>query len=178
MACRARMGLRSFSPLMRLHFLVVPVGLIAAAASCGRSTPGPDPSVTPARMAATDPVVTCHEWVQRAVADPQLGVERVPAPLALDPAPFPKRLAKGVLDKNGRGEVHIRVLVDTLGVADMRTFTVVKSSHPTLTRSVRTAVSKWKFTPAEVGGCKVPRNFNGDWVAGGGPPGKRASAGH
>ena len=50
--------------------------------------------------------------------------------------------------------------------ADMGTFTVVKSSHPTLTRSVRTAVAKWKFSPAEVGGCKVPRNFNGDWVTG------------
>jgi outer membrane biosynthesis protein TonB len=119
-------------------------------------------------MAAPDPIITCAEWTQRAVADPQISVERVPTPLKLDPPPFPKRLAKGVLDKNGRGEVHIRVLVDTLGAPDMTTFIVVKSSHPTLTRSVRTSVAKWKFTPAEVGGCKVPRNFNGDWVAG--PP--------
>jgi outer membrane biosynthesis protein TonB len=119
-------------------------------------------------MAAPDPVVTCAEWVQRAVADPQLGVERVPSPVKLDPPPFPRRLAKGVLDKNGRAEVHIRVLVDTLGAPNMATFTVVKSSHPTLTRSVRTAVAKWQFTPAQVGGCKVPRNFNGDWVTG--PP--------
>jgi outer membrane biosynthesis protein TonB len=138
---------------------------VFAAAGCG-GKPAPDPSVKPARMAAPDPGVTCQEWVQRAVADPQIGVERVPSPVALEPAPFPKRLPKGVLDKNGRGEVHIRVLVDTLGAPDMRTFTVVKSSHPTLTRSVRTAVAKWKFVPAEVSGCKVPRNFNGDWVAG------------
>ncbi len=47
-----------------------------------------------------------------------------------------------------------------MGLADMKTFTVVKSTHPTLTRSVRTAVSKWKFTPAQVGDCKVPRDYN------------------
>jgi hypothetical protein len=57
----------------------------------------------------------------------------------------------------------------------MKTFTVVKSSHPTLTKSVRTAVGKWKFSPAEVGGCKVPRNFNGDWVSG--PPPRAGTAG-
>ena len=147
---------------------------VFAAARCG-GKPAADPSVKPARMAAPDAVVTCQEWVQRAVADPQIGVERVPSPIALEPAPFPKRLPKGVLDKRGRGEVHIRVLVDTLGAPDMRTFTVVKSSHPTLTRSVRTAVAKWKFVPAEVGGCKVPRNFNGDWVAGGPASGSAAS---
>jgi outer membrane biosynthesis protein TonB len=152
------------------------VGLVAvaAAAGCG-GNPAADPSVRPARMAAPDPVATCQQWVQRAVADPQIGVERVPAPIALEPAPFPKRLPKGVLDRKGRGEVHIRVLVDTLGVPDMRTFTVVKSSHPTLTRSVRTAVAKWKFVPAEVSGCKVPRNFNGDWIAGSPPPSARSS---
>ena len=147
---------------------------VFAVAGCG-GKPAADPSVKPARMTAPDAIVTCQDWVQRAVADPQIGVERVPSPIALEPAPFPKRLPKGVLDKNGRGEVHIRVLVDTLGVPDMRTFTVVKSSHPTLTRSVRTAVGKWKFVPAEVGGCKVPRNFNGDWVAGGPASGSRAS---
>jgi outer membrane biosynthesis protein TonB len=158
---------------MSLRITGACVGALSAAVACGG--PKTDPAVKPARMAAPDPVVTCQEWVQRAMADPQIGVERVPAPVALDPAPFPKRLPKGVLDKSGRGEVHIRVLVDTLGVADMRTFTVVKSSHPTLTRSVRTAVSKWKFVPAEVGGCKIPRNFNGDWVAGGPPLRPRAS---
>jgi len=150
---------------MRIHCHVVPFALLAASLGCGGRS-STDETVKPVRIAAPDPVVTCTEWVQRAVADPQIGVERVPAPLKLDPAPFPRRLAKGVLDKNGRAEVHIRVLVDTLGAPDMKTFTVVKSSHPTLTQSVRTAVGKWKFSPAEVGGCKVPRNFNGDWVTG------------
>jgi hypothetical protein len=133
--------------------------LLAASAACGGKTP-PDPSVKAARMAPPDPVVTCDEWVRRAVADPEIGVERVPEPVAYDPPPLPKRFAQGVLDKNGRGEVRIRVLVDTLGAADMKTFTVVKSTHPTLARSVRSAVAKWKFRPAEVGGCKVPRDYN------------------
>ena len=152
---------------MRTHVNALALLATFASLGCGGRA-STDETVKPVRMAAPDPVVTCAEWVQRAVADPQIGVERVPSPLKFDPPPFPKRLAKGVLDKNGRGEVHIRVLVDTLGVPDMATFTVVKSSHATLTRSVRTAVSKWKFSPAEVGGCRVPRNFNGDWVMG--PP--------
>jgi hypothetical protein len=124
-------------------------------------------AVTNARVAAPEAIVTCDEWARRAQADPELGVDRVPAPVAFDPAPIPRRLPKGVVAKAGRAEIRIRVLVDTLGAADMRTFTVVKSTHPTLTRSVRTAVAKWKFVPAEVGGCKVPRNYNWGAVAGG-----------
>jgi hypothetical protein len=143
---------------LRVHSLVT---VLVAAACGGRSSA--DASVKPARMAPPDPVVACNEWVRRAVADPELAVERVPAPVAFDPAPIPKRLPKGVVGKDGRAEVRIRVLVETLGAADMHTFLVVKSTHPTLTKSVRAAVAKWKFTPAEVSGCKVPRNFN--WAA-------------
>jgi hypothetical protein len=148
------------------HRVVAVAGLLALAA-CGSGRSAIDASATPARVAPPDPVVTCNEWVGRAVADPEIPVERVPAPVALDPLPIPKRLPKGVVGKDGKAEVRIRVLVDTLGVADMTTFTVVKSTHPTLTRSVRAAVAKWKFGPAEVGGCKVPRNFNWGAVHGG-----------
>jgi hypothetical protein len=42
----------------------------------------------------------------------------------------------------------------------MSTFTVVKTTHPWLASSVKTAVAKWKFEPAEVAGCKVPRVYN------------------
>jgi hypothetical protein len=133
-------------------------------AGCGGGRSGVDVSATPARPAPPDPVITCAEWVRRAVADPELGVERVPEPVAYKPAPLPKRPPVG---KDGKAEVRIRVLVDTSGVADMRTFTVVKSTHPALTRSVRAAVANWKFVPAEVSGCKVPRNFNWSAVAGG-----------
>ena len=143
------------------------IGVAALAAACGGGRSAPEVAVTNARLAAPDSVVTCEEWVRRAQADPELGVDRVPAPVAFNPAPIPRRLPRGVVRKDGQAEVRIRVLVDTLGAADMRTFTVVKSTHPTLTRSVRTAVAKWVFVPAEVGGCKVPRNFNWAAVAGG-----------
>src|SRR6185295_11660430 len=123
---------------MRIHVQALALAATAASLGCGGRA-STDETVKPVRMAAPDPVVTCAEWVQRAVADPQIGVERVPSPLKQEPPPFPKRFAKGVLDSNGRGEVHIRVLVDTLGAPDLTTFAVVKSSHPTLTRSVRTA---------------------------------------
>ena len=55
--------------------------------------------------------------------------------------------------------MKFQVLVDTLGKADMKTFTVVSASHPWLGTSVKSAVAKWKFAPAEVAGCKVPRNY-------------------
>jgi hypothetical protein len=139
------------------------IALVLATLACSGGRAARDASMKPVRMAPADPVVACDEWVRRAVADPEIAVQRVPEPVAFEPAPIPKRLPKGVLGKDGTAEVRIRVLVDTLGTADMKTFTVVKSTHPTLTRSVRAAVAKWKFVPAEVSGCKVPRNFN--WAA-------------
>lgn len=154
---------------MQKHFQVSTLVALVAAVACGGSRAAVDDMATPARAAPPDPVATCAEWVERALADPEIAVERVPAPVKLDPAPFPKRVPKGVTAKDGKAEVRIRVVVDTLGAADMRTFAVIKSTHPTFTRSVRTAVAKWKFVPAEVSGCKVPRNFNGVWVAGGAP---------
>jgi hypothetical protein len=64
--------------------------------------------------------------------------------------------------------VKITVLIDTLGHADMKTFTVVKSTHPWLAQSVKSAVGKWHFQPAELAGCKVPRQF--EWSATSGKP--------
>ena len=111
-------------------------------------------------MAAPDSVVTCTDWVNRAVADPEIGVERVPAPVAMNPAAVPRRIVNAAYGKDGKAEIRLRVLVDTLGVADMKTFTMVKSSHATLTTAAKSAVAKWKFVPAQIAGCKVPRNFN------------------
>lgn len=120
-----------------------------------------------ARLLSTSAPATCAEWVARAQASPELDVDRVPTPLAYDPPPVPRRMPPGVAGKDGRAEVRIKVLVDTLGRADMRTFEVVRSTHPSLTRSVRGAVAKWKFQPAVVHGCKVPRVFNWSATAGG-----------
>lgn len=116
--------------------------------------------MTPVRVAAPDTVVSCAEWVRRAVAAPDLDVEKVPTPVAYVPAPIPRRLPSTVYDKSGKAEIRVKVLVDTLGKAVMSTFQVVTTTSPRLTASVKDAVAKWTFTPAEVGGCKVPRHFN------------------
>lgn len=139
--------------------------LLAACASGGATPPAADRAP---RLLSTNAPPTCAEWVSRAQASPELDVDRVPAPVAYDPAPIPRRLPPGTVGRDGKAEVRIKVLVDTLGRADMRTFRVVRSTHPTLTTSVRSAVAKWRFEPAVVSGCKVPRVFNWGAVAGGG----------
>lgn len=136
--------------------------MIALAACAGGAPRDRAVSVAPSTSA-----VSCAEWTRRAVAAPELDVERVPEPVAYDPPPIPRRLPPGVVGRNGRAEVRIKVVVDTLGRADMKSFRVVRSTHPKLTASVRHAVARWRFRPAEVGGCKVPRVFNWGAVAGG-----------
>ena len=131
----------------------------ALAAGCA-STSGNAGGARNAQLLSTNAPATCSEWVARAVASPELDVERVPEPVAYDPRPVPRRMPPGVAGRDGVAEIRIKVLVDTLGKADMRTFQVVRSTHPSLTQSARNAVAKWKFRPAMVGGCKVPRTFN------------------
>lgn len=135
-------------------------------AGCASKAGGRAPADHGPRLLSTNAAVTCAEWVARAQASPELDVDRVPAPVAYDPRPVPRRMPPGVAGKDGRAEVRIKVLVDTLGHADMRTFEVVRSTHPALTKSVRNAVARWQFTPAMVHGCKVPRTFNWSATAG------------
>ena len=157
------------------RFAVFAAVLLAGCAAAAKA-----PAERNARLLSTSEPTTCAEWVARAKASPELDVDRVPSPLAYDPPPVPRRMPPGVAGADGRAEVRIKVLVDTMGKADMRTFQVVRSTHPTLTKSVRGAVAKWKFQPAVVHGCKVPRVFNWSATAGGAatPSGKgRASRG-
>jgi hypothetical protein len=158
--------------LMPRHALAIVV--LHCLTGCGVAATTPAATdARPVQVAPPEPELTCAQWVARAVEKPDLEVDRVPEPLAYDPPPIPKRLPPGTVGKDGKAEVRIQVLVDTLGKADMRTFTVLKSSHPRLTTSVKTAVGKWTFRPAEVKGCKVPRTFN--WAAvSGGQPAKKA----
>ena len=101
----------------------------------------------------------CREATRRALANPNLDVEKVATPLAMTPPPVGK-IPKGVTDRNGWFNVKFHVLVDTLGRADMKTFAVDTTSHPWFANSVRGAVAKWKFAPAEVAGCKIPRQYS------------------
>jgi hypothetical protein len=160
--------------------LLLPALVAAATAACAGHTPDPDPNAEPeavaARVAGIDAPIKpgdCAEAVRRAVANPALDVEKVPAPLAMAPLPVDShKMPKGVADRNGYFAVRFQVLVDTLGRPDMKTFTIVNTTHPWLSTSARNAVAKWKFAPAVLAGCKVPRNY----VLGISPRGKSPAA--
>lgn len=56
-----------------------------------------------------------------------------------------------------QGQVLAEFVVDTTGMARMETFRVLKSDHALFTSSVRRALERMRFLPAEVGGRKVPQ---------------------
>jgi protein TonB len=53
------------------------------------------------------------------------------------------------------GSVLVQFVVDTLGIADMSSFTVLQSSNELFAQSLRSTLPKWRFYPAEAGGRKV-----------------------
>jgi len=140
--------------------------LALTAAACSSN---PDPSLIPdqpVRMAASDTPVRpgdCAEALRRAKAKPNAYVDRLPSPTRLVPSPLPVKSMPAAVRTAKYNAVKITVLVDTLGHADMKTFNVVTSTHPWLAESVKTAVAKWRFVPAQLAGCKVPRQF--EWSA-------------
>jgi len=142
----------------------------ALAVACSQS-PQPDVSpnvavvpeaVTSVRVAPSEQPVApgdCAEALRRARARPDLAVDRLPSPLAMKPAPLQKP-PKTALRKDGSADVKIDVLVDTLGKADLKTFTIVSSSSPWLASNVKSVIGKWTFEPARLAGCKVPRVYH------------------
>jgi hypothetical protein len=138
------------------------VSLVLAAlalAGCAHSS-GPDPlSEKGARIAGPLSYGDCLEARRRAALQPDLEVDRIPAPVAMKPAPF-QGMPDAALRKNGSAEIRIDVIVDTLGRADMKTFKVVKVSNKWFTDNVRGVIGKWSFTPALLAGCKVPRIYH------------------
>lgn len=81
-------------------------------------------------------------------------VEKVAAavPGALS-ARYPEELKD--LPFGGNGRVVVQFVVDPSGKADMRTWTVLESTHDLFTRAARDAVSRGRFYPAEIGGKPV-----------------------
>jgi len=133
--------------------------LVLAVLACHRD---PGLEIANAKPAAATGVHygDCVEARKRAAAKPDLDVDRLPSPVAQKPAPF-ARMPAAVRSEIARkgAVVKLDVLVDTLGRADMKTFTIVESSHPWLTSSMKSTLPRWKFTPAELAGCKVPRVY-------------------
>lgn len=142
-------------------FLFVGLGALAACSSAP-----PETDITPKVIAESLPpgempiaAGNCAEAVRRAIAKPDLVVDRLPVLVSAKPAPLqhPPRTA---LRKDGSAEVKIDVIVDTLGKADMKTFKVVSTSSPWLATNVKGVMGKWTFTPAQLAGCKVPRIYH------------------
>jgi hypothetical protein len=120
----------------------------------------------PARLAGSDTPVKrgdCATALQRVAERPNAYVDRLPSPKKMVPSPLPVKSMPADVRRARYNAVKITVLVDTLGRADMKTFNVVTSTNPWLAQSVKSAVAKWRFEPAQLAGCKVPRQF--EWSA-------------
>ena len=142
--------------LRRLSSCVV----AALLAACAHASPSPTPAPEiGARIAGPLQQGDCVEARRRAALQPDLEVERIPAIMAMKPAPF-RDTPESALRKDGSAEIKIDVVIDTLGRPDMTTFKVVKVSNKWFTENVRRVMPKWTFTPALLAGCKVPRVYH------------------
>ena len=128
--------------------------------ACAHSSATPDPVPEQgARIAGPLAYGDCVAARRRAALQADLEVDRLPAPVAMKPAPF-ERMPESALRRNGSAEIKVDVIVDTLGRADMKTFKVVKVSNNWFTESLRGVIGKLTFTPALLAGCKVPRVYH------------------
>jgi hypothetical protein len=136
--------------------------LVALTPACASSSSA-DPEYRPVRVAGmVRPVAhgDCPEARRRAAEDPGLDVDRNPAPVAMRPAVLEKgKIPPAVIGPKG-AVIKADVIIDTLGRADMRTFKIVESSHPWLSAHIKNAIPKWRYTPAELAGCKVARVYH------------------
>ena len=157
----------------RVLSVLAPAALLALSMACARN---PDPDTepemvheTPVRIAPPAGAVKpgdCPEALRRALAKPDLEVDRLAAPRASVPSAVSGKTMPVAVRRARYNEVRITVLVDTLGKANMSTFKVIKSTHPWLTSSMKAAVARWTFEPAQLAGCKVPRVWLGAITSG------------
>lgn len=132
--------------------------LFAAACAHHDPTLAAEPE-TGARVAQPLKQGDCVEARRRADLEPDLAVDRLPAPTVMKPAPF-RDMPYSALRKDGSAEIKIDVVIDTLGRADMKTFKVVKVSNRWFIENAKTFLPRWRFSPAELAGCKVPRVYH------------------
>lgn len=79
-------------------------------------------------------------------------VEKAAMPRRGNPSPtYPSTLESSRIE----GTVLAQFVVDTLGRADMSTFRVLESTNDLFSASLRSALVKWRFYPAEAGGHRV-----------------------
>jgi hypothetical protein len=136
------------------------VAALAAACASSNATPSTSEEVKPVRVASTGIAYgDCKEARIRAAAKPDLDVDRIPSPVTMKPRPF-VGFPRSALRKDGSATIKVDVVVDTTGRADMSTFRVVDVSHPWFEKNLRSVLPKWRFTPAELAGCRVARVYH------------------
>ena len=138
------------------------LSVVAALAACHPNSGLEMETVNARPMAAGSGVSPgdCVEARKRAGANPELDVDRLPAPVKQSPVPFQKMPASVRNQVATKGAVvKVDVIVDTIGRADMTTFKILEASNPWLAASVKSVLPRWRFSPAELAGCKVRRVY-------------------
>jgi TonB family protein len=86
--------------------------------------------------------------------DPMFATQVDKPAIAREGNPVPKY--PSVLESSRiEGSVLVQFVVDTLGNADMRTFTVLESSNDLFAQAFKATLPRWRFYPAEAGARKV-----------------------
>jgi hypothetical protein len=135
------------------------LALVFCAASCTHNAqPAAEPEIG-ARVAKPLQRGDCAEALRRAALESDLPVDRLPTPTVMKPAPF-HDMPYSALRNDGSAEIKVDVVIDTLGRADMKTFKVVKVSNKWFVENARSFLARWRFSPAELAGCKVPRVYH------------------
>lgn len=140
--------------MTRSSLLCATLSLGLASAACAPAGP-----VSKNVQLLAEPVDACVVAREEAALDPRLDVDRVPAPIKMEPAPIRRPVPRNVLNRDGSSSIRVEVLVDTLGIPDMSTFTVLEASNPWFATGAKNAIAKWTFTPAVRRGCLVPRYY-------------------
>lgn len=138
------------------------VGCSSAATSSRSASSSPSPSRSSAAAPSAFPSIlgdNCGPIVKQAAANPDLKVDALPEPQRMEPSPIRRPVPPGVMKKDGSASLELTVLVDTAGRPVMNTFKA-SSSHPWFEAGARSAVAQWRFSPAMLNGCRVPRNFH------------------
>jgi hypothetical protein len=150
--------------------------LLALSAACAHNPePDSEPEMvaeTPVRIAPPLGAVQpgdCPEAVRRAVAKPDIAVDRLATPKANMGTALTDKAMPLAVRRSKYNDVRVTVLIDTLGKPAMNTFTVVKTTHPWLATKFKSSIAKWTFEPAQLAGCKVPRLWLGVLTSGKAP---------
>jgi hypothetical protein len=87
--------------------------------------------------------------------DSVFSVLEVDTPVARMPESAAPAYPLGLLKAHIQGYVNAQYVVDTTGLADVSSFTVLEATHPDFITSVRDALPGMHFQPAKIGNQKV-----------------------